>query len=366
MKSVIWAQFSKDKRNPFVLLLFIAGSILATLLFAGGAYIPTTIAIFSEEPNAAEIEAKWEELLNVDDSFHFVVVDAKQAREDVKDGKADIAVKLFEHDYRLVTTSELSSVAYVQHHVHKVFQQEAQIRAIVEAEGDDQVRSEIEAYFTEGPFQVEVQGLHTEEIPKYNISVQLMFAFSLLISMFILGFKVNNVTNDKVSGVWNRMILSPLSKTKMYSGYICYSFFITLAQLVVVLLIFKYVLNYEVGDNFPLVILIVACFIFSMISLAMLITGIVRTPEQFYSIYPSFIPVIPLISGAYMMPGTITNPVLVFIADLFPMAHAMEALMSVVFYQASLQDVLMQLLIMLLIGVIAMGVGINLIERRGS
>lgn len=67
-----------------------------------------------------------------------------------------------------------------------------------------------------------------------------------------------------------------------------------------------------------------------------------------------------------MMPGTITNPVLLFIADLFPNAHAMEAIMSVVFYGAGLQEVTMSLLYMLLIGIVAMGVGINLVERRSS
>lgn len=38
--------------------------------------------------------------------------------------------------------------------------------------------------------------------------------------------------------------------------------------------------------------------------------------------------------------------------------------MSVVFYNAGLQDVLMELFIMILMGVVAMGIGINLIERR--
>jgi ABC-2 type transport system permease protein len=99
---------------------------------------------------------------------------------------------------------------------------------------------------------------------------------------------------------------------------------------------------------------------------AMLITGFVKTPEQFLAIYPSLIPIMPLISGAYMMPGTITNPVLLFIADLFPLTHAMNAIMAVIFYNAGLQDVGMSLLVMVLIGIIAMGLGINLMERRSQ
>ncbi|UFU00232.1 ABC transporter permease [Radiobacillus kanasensis] len=364
MKSVIWAQFAKDKRNPLLILLFIAGSILATLVFGGGVHSPTTVAIFSEEGNASEIEEKWERLLNVNDSFQFNVVDPEQARESVKSGQMDVAVKLMEMDYKLVATSELPSVSLVQQHVAKVFEREATIQAISKSEENVDIRNEIESYLADPPFQMESQGLDSKEIPNFNMSTQLLFAFTFLISMFILGLKVNNVTHDKVSGIWNRMILSPMSKTSMYSGYILYSFLITLFQIVVVLMVFKYALNYEVGDNLGLIIVIAAFFTFSMICVAMLVTGFVKTPEQFYAIYPSLIPMIPLISGAYMMPGTITNPVLLFIADLFPLAHAMEAILSVIFYGAGLQDVMMSLLIMLLIGVVAMGLGINLMERR--
>lgn len=335
-----------------------------TLLFGGGVYSPTTVYIFSEEENATEIETKWEPLLNVDDSFQFVIVDPDQAREDVQSGKVDVAVNLMERDYRLVIVSELPTIPYVQQHVDKVFQREAQISAIASSSEDEQVRKEIESYLANAPFQLEAQGLDSEEVPHFNMSTQLLFAFTFFVSMFILGLKVNNVTSDKVSGVWNRMILSPISKTSMYCGYIIYSFLIALFQVVVVLLVFKYIMNYEVGENLWLIILIAAFFIFSMISIAMLITGFVKSPEQFYAIYPSVIPLFPLISGAYMPPGTITNPIIVFVADLFPFSHAMDAMMSVTFYGAGLQDVMMQLMIMLFIGVLAMGLGINLIERR--
>ncbi|QDP39517.1 ABC transporter permease [Radiobacillus deserti] len=366
MRAVFWAQFSKEKRNPIILLLFIAASIFATLIFAGGVHTPTKVAIFSEGENAAEITTKWKTLLNDEDSFQFEIVEPEQAKKDVKSGNLDVAVKVMEMDYRIYATSDLPTVSLVEQHVDKVFQREAQISAVAQSKGSEEVRDKFARYLEDAPFQIETEGLHSEEVPDYDMSTQLLFAFTFLIAIFILGLRVNNVTHDKVSGVWNRMILSPISKTSMYSGYVLYSFLITLFQIVVVLTLFKYVMNYNIGDNFGLIILISAFFTFSMISVAMLITGLVKTPEQFYAIYPSFIPLLPLISGAYMMPGTITNPVLIFVADLFPMAHAMDAIMGVIFYEAGFQDVLMSLLTMLLIGVIAMGLGINLIERRSK
>ncbi|MDX8045600.1 ABC transporter permease [Gracilibacillus sp. S3-1-1] len=365
MKVILWAQFAKDKRNPLLVLALIVGSILCTLFFTSGIQTPTKVAIFSEEQNAEEIEKKWEEKLNENDSINFEITDPDEAREQVSDGTIELAIQLMEMDYRLLVKAEFPTLSYMQQYVDKVFLAEAQIESVISATGDNTMREEIEYQLANGPVQVVAQELDGDEVSNYNMSTQLMFAFTLLVAMFLAGIKINNVTNDKVAGVWNRMILSPISKTSMYLGYILYSFFVTMIQIIVVLALFKYVMNYELGDNLWLLILISMFFTFSIISIAMLITGLVKSPEQFYAIYPSLIPLIPLISGAYMNPGTITSKVLLFIADLFPMVHAMDATMAVIFYDAHFQDITLSLLFMLLIGIVAMGIGINLIERRG-
>lgn len=366
MKTVIWTQFLKDKRNPYVLLLLIAAAVIATLVFTGGMNTPLKVAIFSEEENAAEIEEKWEALLNTDDSFQFVITDSEKARKDVREGRSDVAVKLMETDYRLVATGEIPNVYIVEQHVDQVFREEAQLHAIAELNESENSRETVESFLADAPFQMEMRALDNEALPNFDMRTQLLFAFTFFIAMMILGFRVNNVNKDKAIGIWDRMTLSPISKTSMYTGYIVYSFLITMFQIVVVLVLFKYVMNYNLGDNFGLILLIAACFTFSMISIAMLLTGFIKKQDQFYAIYPTLVPMIPVISGAYMPPGTITNPVLLFIADLFPMAHAMEATISVIFYDASFQDVLMQILWMILIGVVTIGIGINLIERRSS
>ncbi|WP_431801454.1 ABC transporter permease [Halobacillus andaensis] len=213
---------------------------------------------------------------------------------------------------------------------------------------------------------MEVVSTTGDELSSYDMATQLMFAFTLLVAMFIIGFRVNNIMKDKVYGLWDRMILSPVSKTGMYAAYISYACFIGFVQTLSVILIFKYVLNYDIGERLDLLIIIIAFFTFSMVSVATLLTGIIKKPEQFYAVYPSVIPIIPLISGAYMMPGTINNRVLVFIGDLFPLSHAMDAILSVVIHDGTWSDIAQPLILMTLIGVIAMGIGINLVERRSS
>lgn len=367
MWSIFMAQLAKDRRNPLVLLLFIAASIAMTLLFAGSGQGPSVIILFSEEENAEEIEDKWLKLLNQEGAFfEFKRMDSEAAREQVQTGQSSVAIRLMERDYRLIAAFDSPTIQQVDQYVRKVFTQQLQIEALSDSGHADakELKESVSAYMENAPFRMAKQDAGGDEVSSHNMGVQLLFAFTLMLAMFTAGFKINGVTQDKVSGIWSRLILSPVSKTRMYAGYLSYSFCITFFQIAVVLFIFQYVLNYDLGDRFGLIIGISAVFTFSIISLAMLITGFVSKPEQFYSIYPSAIPIIPLISGAYMMPGTMDHPILTFIADLFPMSHAIESLMKVVNDGAGLAEVALPVSIMLLIGVVYMGIGINLVERK--
>lgn len=367
MISVFLAQLAKERRNPLILILLIFASIGMTIVFTGGTQAPTTVAIFSEEDNAKTIEEKWEELLNAEGNMRFVITEPEVAREDVQQGRTDLAIKLLEHDYKLIMSSELPTIHYVDQYVRKVFEKEAFIHeAILQSSNPVDLRSNIESKLDQPFMEIDVASITGDDFSSYDIGTQLMFAFTLLVTMFVIGFRVNNVLKDKVYGLWDRMILSPISKTSMYTGYMTYAFFIGFVQTIIVLLVFKFILNYDIGDRLDLLIIIIAFFTFSMVSIATLITGFIKKPELFYAIYPSIIPIIPLISGAYMVPGTINNSVLTFIGELFPLSHAMDAILDVVMYEATLQDIMQSLVIMLLIGVVAMGIGINLFERKKS
>lgn len=394
MRSIFLAQWGKDRRNPLLIILFIILSILATLIFASGIESPVMVGMFSEEENGAELEAKWEKLLNeADPDIRFRIMDPEQARTQVRSGQSDVAIKIMDNDYRLIVASSLPTIQQVDQVVRKVFTQQLQIEAmmagsagadgvsdgtvgadgLVDVEGSvasfasevETFRQSVHDYMDEAPFQMETVAVDGNAMVEYNIGTQLMFAFTLFIVMFTIGFKVNGVTNDKASGIWDRLIISPVSKTSVYLGYISYSFCYAFLQVFVTFLLFKYVLHFDLGDQFGLIILVVAIFVLSMISLAMIVTGIIRRPEQFYAIYPSVIPLIPLISGAYMPPGMMDNRILTIVADIFPLSHAMDAMLSIVNDGAGLAEIAVPLSIMLLIGVVYMGVGINLVERRG-
>lgn len=95
----------------------------------------------------------------------------------------------------------------------------------------------------------------------------------------------------------------------------------------------------------------------------MFIAGIAKTPEKFNMIYPSVVPIILVISGVYMPPGTMDNPVFHFVANLFPLTYGIDAMMDVALFDAGWSDITLPIAFMLLIAVMYMGIGINLGER---
>jgi len=365
MFPVIKAQWLKDKRKPLTVILLLLASIAFTLIFSDtNLQSQTIIPIFSSESNSSEVEEKWEALLNRDDTFTFVITSEEVARADVAEGRRDVAINLMQNDYRVIKANNIPNLHLIEQYVHTVFTEEAQIEVIAGSHEIDEVRKRVESYLDNPPLQIKTESLDGGELPNHNMGIQMLFGFTLFMAMFTIGFKVNGVLVDKVSGVWNRMILSPVSKTGMYAGHLFYSFSIGFVQILIVFGIFNYVMNYNLGNNFGMLLAIAAIFTLSTVSMAMLITGFVKTPEQFHMIYPSVVPIIPVISGIYMPPGTITNSVLLFIADLFPLTHAMEAMMNVAFYDAGWSEIALPVVLMLLIAVICMGVGVNLVERR--
>lgn len=365
MFPVFKAQWMKDRRKPLLVLTFVGMSFLLSLIAGNGSQsVQITVPVFSRGDNAGEVEKKWLSLLNSNESLRFNVVEEGAARQQVAEGRADAAVHLMENDYRLVAASTLPTIQLVEQHVQGVFTREAMLQAAAGYSVTTELRDEVNRYLEQPPLQVEAQLLNGDALPAHNMGIQLLFGFTLFIAMFTIGFKVNGVTEDKVSGIWSRMILSPVSKTGMYAGHLAYSFCVGFMQIIILLLLFNYVFNHDLGSRFDMIVSIAAVYTWSMVSLAMLLTGLVRTPEQFNMVYPSVIPIIPLISGVYMPPDTINNSILLFIADLFPLTHAMEAMMDVAFYGVGWSEIALPMALMVLISVVSMGVGVNMVERR--
>lgn len=365
MVPILLSHWIKERRNPFLLLLFITLSIIATLLFTGHVNDKIKIEVFSQEGTNKTALEDWIPLLNRNETFEFVAQHEPAARTKVREGRADFAVMLLQDDYRMIAAIEGPNLQLAEHHIQSVFLKEHSLRAasgLVQSES--QFRDDVITYLEQPPLGLRAVTADGQDLIPYNMGLQLMFGFTLFLSMFTVGFKLNSITKDKSNGIWNRLILSPVKKTEIYMGHLFYGFLIGIFQICITLLIFQYVFHYPLGNQYGLILLVIAVYAFTIVAMSILFVGLLRTPEQFMMLYPSIMPIMPLISGIYMPPETITNPILIGLAEAIPITHAMEALLNISLYGTGLNELWMPLSKLLLIAVFCMGVGINLMERR--
>lgn len=365
MIPVLMLQWMKEKRNPAIILCFIVLSVGATLLFAGNMGSKVKIDVFHLEEITEADARQWIKTMNASDNFAFVLQDERTARSKVREGRRDLAIMLLQDEYKMVAAIEGPNVQLVKQHLDSIFNKELKLRhTAAQLEDESMFRQDVESYLENPPASISASDINGEELNNYDMGLQLMFGFSLFLVMFTVGFKLNAITKDKVTGVWDRLILSPLKKTAIYLGHLTYSFIIGLIQIVVVFLIFHYGFGFDLGDQPGTLFLVVVIYVLTIVAMSILLVGLLRTPEQFASIFPSIIPIMPLLSGVYMPPGTISNPILLGISELFPIKHAMGAMLDISMYDAALSDVWLPLSKLIFIGVLCMGVGINLMERR--
>lgn len=367
MVPVFLAQWMKEKRSPYMVLIFIGISIAATLLFGSNMDVKMKIDTFRGEGITVEEAERWLDRLNESGAFIFRLRGEEESLSDVHQGRSDMAIRLLKDDYRMITVMESMNVELVQQHMQTVYTEELQISAAAShAEDAAAFRESMRTYLELPPLTLQTTTSSGNELRSYDMGLQLLFGFSLFLVMLTVGFKVNAMTTEKVSGIWNRVILSPVTKTQMYLGHLTYSTIIGIIQLTIIFLLFHFVIGYNLGNNFGLLAIIIVLYTITVVAMSMLFTGILRTPEQFSMIFTTIVPIMPLISGVYMPPGTITNNVLLLIAQFVPLQHAVDALIGVAIYGQGWTDIYLPLAKLLLMSVMFFGVGINLVERRSS
>jgi len=365
MAPILLSQWMKEKRNPWMIIMFTGLSVLATLMFGGNAESKIKIDVFTESGTEEKSETKWIELLNQNETFEFRIRDEQSARKKVREGRADLAVKLVSDDYQIIAAMDNPYVQLADQHLRTVYERELQLQAAAANMQDEmKFREHVYSYMEKPPLRFQSESQGGGELVTHDMGLQLMFGFSLFLVILTVGFKVNTITKDKSSGVWNRLILSPVRKTEMYMGHLLYSSLIGILQIVIILLIFRYGFGFDLGDQYGLLLLIIVIYILTIVALSMLFVGILQSPEQFATLFPSIIPIMPLISGVYMPPGTITNPIMLGISEVIPLTHAMKALTGIAVYGYGIEDLWLPITKLLLIGVLCMGVGVNLMERR--
>jgi ABC-2 type transport system permease protein len=370
MKSIFLLQWQRFRRSPFLVLSMTVLSIVFALFIAGfSSNSEITLYAYTDPAMKEEQKGTLLAALNNNDAYQFELKEEAEVRQAVTVGEVTMAVQLMGDDYRILAAADDFNRPVVEQHVKRVYMEELRLR---EAErlgggiGGTDVRAEVGRSLAEPALRVTTStpSAGDGEISfAYDSQLQGLFGMTLFFAIYTIMFSLTRVSEEKGTGTWDRLIISPLRKWQMYVGHLVYCFMIGYAQIVLIFLLFQYVFGFDIGDRFGTIMIVTGCYVFSIVALGMLLIGLVRSTEQLYSVVPIVAVSMAMLGGAYWPIEAVSNQVILTIAKGIPITYGMEALIGAA-QNMSILDLAEPLSIMLLIGVLCMGVGINLMERR--
>lgn len=186
-----------------------------------------------------------------------------------------------------------------------------------------------------------------------------MIGFTLFFSMYTMVFGIGTILNDRQYKTWQRMLISPVSKTSILGGSLIVTYFLGVLQLGVLILGGIFLFNMDWGSSISGILLITAAFIFSVTSLGLMLSGIVKTHAQLSSITPLVLTSTSMLGGCMWPLEIVNNKILLLLAELTPQKWAMQGMESIASHGMGFEAAVLPTIVLCAMGVIFFAVGIK-------
>ncbi|MDQ0231812.1 ABC transporter permease [Metabacillus malikii] len=369
MISILRAKFQLFIRKPMLMIGMTVMSILFATLIGSTNDQVIAIPVYTDIENV-EDSAIWKELTE-SEGFEFTLVSEEQAKEKVRKGDVEASVQLKEESYTIIIATETENFHVLESFLQSVYQDLLVEKNIEESTfASDAEKAELLKEINnreENPLvEVETASFRGSDSVVIDNQMQTIFGFSLFFVIYTISYNVHHIIQERQLGVWNRMILSPLKKWEMYAGNLLYSFLLGYFQIALIFFIFRYIIGVDFYGGFGKTLLILVPYVFSIVALMMFIVSLVKNTQQYNAIISLVAVSMSMLGGAYWPLEIVTSDFLLMLSDFIPIKHAMEALKHATIYNESISELMYPMSILTIIGVVLMGIGINVMERKSE
>ena len=369
MIGILFAKFRMFIRNPWTFVIMTAMSIgFAFILGGNNQENSIQIPIYAEDETIHESPVG--KIIEESEIFVFKWMTKEELTEQISNGKAEVGVILLKDDFQILVGVDSPNVnmlkqfiedAYVSREENNRILQAAHAESNLEKE---KVSAELEAAMDAPIFNIEKSNFKGTDTFIYDSTFQSLFGFTLFFVIYTIAYNVLPVLMEKREGIWDRMILSPLRKWEMYVANLIYSFVMGYLQVLIIFFIFRFLVGVDFKGKFIEACLLLIPYVFSIVALSILLTAIVKNVQQFNAAIPIVSVSFAMIGGAYWPLEIVESPFLIALSKINPITYGMEVLNGVVLYGYPVEELLFPISILILMGIVMMGIGIHLMEKR--
>ncbi len=364
MKNIFLLQWKRFRREPVLFFSIFGLTVLFVGLFGGFSQVDKVEVPTYFDPSVEGEKDVWLERLNEADTFEFIEKNQDSIIKDVALGYVNYGLEVSDDNYTLIVAAEHQELVLLDQFLKQMFTEEVRINTIASQIDNTEFRNDVLTALNEPPLTVEKTTMNNESRPSYDARLQALFGMTLFFAIYTVFYSLMNVAREKRTGTWNRIILSPVKKWQMYFGNMAYAFIIGFVQISLIFLLFKYMFNFPLGDSMIDILITVLCYCFAIVALGMLVLGLSKTVEHLSALVPIVAVSFAMLGGAFWPLEIVSNNILLMISKVIPVTYGMEALTNIALGGQNFIDVSSSLALLILLGVLFMGIGINLMERR--
>ncbi|MEL7658198.1 MAG: ABC transporter permease, partial [Bacillota bacterium] len=206
----------------------------------------------------------------------------------------------------------------------------------------------------------------TEEDSKtensYDSLKHSMIGFSLFFSMYTMVFGIGTILYDKQYKTWQRMLITPVSRSSILGGSMVVAYLTGAIQLGILVLAGKYLLKIDWGNSTGGVLIVAAAFVFAVTAMGLLLSGVVKTHAQLASITPVILTSTSMLGGCMWPLDIVNNKILLLLAELTPQKWAIQGMENIASRGMGFEAAVLPTLVLLGMGVIFFGFGVKLMK----
>lgn len=366
MGAILRAQWRLLLRVPWAFLAMIVMSVIMALVVGYQAISTVGVTVL---PQAGMSEAEvdgWLERLGTSNAFVFELGHDEQALERLESSGSGLVLRLGDDSWQVLSAPADESAPALAAFVGRVYREELTLGA---AAGDGNVaelRAEVEERLATPALRVETTEVAAAEEFAYDSRTQAVFGMGLFFVTFTLLFGVNAILEERRTGLWDRVIVSPTRKASMFGGHFAFTFLTGMAQLLVVFAIFRLAFGVSTGPSWGVALLVAVVYVAAITALGMLLAGLVGNAQQMNVVIPIVSVSMAMIGGAYWPIEIVGNRLLLTLSEALPIRHAMDALKGLAYHSWGFAEVAPHLGFMAVFAVLCTAVGIWLVDRRAA
>ncbi|SOC36258.1 ABC transporter permease [Ureibacillus acetophenoni] len=366
MMDILKTKFLLLARQPasFIVITIVICIFAFVLGLGQQAKIPIAVYSDIEENLTNNIVERLNELPRT----QFTIYEEEEALSKVENGDVNVTIHLKESGFDLIIAPDYMEAPILQNQLTTIYGEIMQKDAILNTFPVN-MHSEVMLALDEAKqspsFQIQYSNFSNDESFIWDSQLQSLFGFTLYMVIYTVSNGVFNIVLERRFNIWDRLTISSISKTKIYLANLMYCFLLGYIQVALVLSIFHFGVGVNFYGGYLNTLLVIIPYLICIVALSIFIASISDTPGKFNA-YMSVIAVpVAMLGGGFWPLEIVTSEIMQTISYISPIRYGMELLFGVTLHGAPMASIIEPISILLFMTVLLMGIGINLLEKKG-